>query len=95
MNYATRLQRFDHVLYKKRSELYLADTLSRAFLQKTGNASDVSEEEIWCENQRKKQMKKLKGLIWLTAYQCLYLLKGVIRRAMESDIVMKALNRGQ
>lgn len=48
-----RLQKFDlHVSYKKGSEMYLADTLSRAFRRHKGKRKEEAEDVVYIDKMR-------------------------------------------
>ena len=87
-----RLQKFDlRVSYKKGSEMYLADTLSRAFRVSKSVQSEAAEDVVFIEDTRGEAEKELETIDMVQYLPVSEATQSAIQKATESDVVMREL----
>ena len=87
-----RLQKFDlHVEYKKGSEMYLADTLSRAFQVCKGTQKDAVEDVVYIEEMRGNTERELESINMIQYLPVSEETQALIQQATESDATLREL----
>ena len=87
-----RLQKFDlHVSYKKGSEMYVADTLSRAFQIRKSTPKDALEDVVYIEEMRGNTERELESIDMIQYLPVSEATQGVIQQATESDATLREL----
>ena len=87
-----RLQKFDlHVSYKKGSEMYLADTLSRAFRMHKGMRKEEAEDVVYIDGMRGNTERELESINMIQYLPVSEATQVVIQQATESDPSLREL----
>ena len=87
-----RLQKFDlHVEYKKGSEMYLADTRSRAFQVCKGTQKDAVEDVLYIEEMRGNTERELESINMIQYLPVSEETQALIQQATESDATLREL----
>ena len=87
-----RLQKFDlHVEYKKGSEMYFADTLSRAFQLCKGTQKDAVEDVFYIQEMRGNTERELESINMIQYLPVSEETEALIQQATESDATLPEL----